>query len=119
MDNSFLTIFDIIALGCGFYCIITFVKLRIAGRLFPNGLLVPKDKKPKDCEDEAAYIAYLGPRLLILGIVTTLFGAVSMVNEYMQLYTMQVSLILTGVAFLTVVWYGVCTYRANKKYWGF
>lgn len=119
MDNSFMLIFDLIALGCGVYCIMTFIKLRIAGRLIPNGLLVPKDKTPKDCEDEAGYLRYMSPRLLILGIVTALFGAVSLLNDYLKFYNMTISLILTGVAFVTVVWYGVCNYRANKRHWGF
>ena len=105
MDDSFFMIFDLISLGCGIYLLYTYIKLRMAGRLFPSSLLIPKDRSPKDCKDSAAYIRYIQPRMLMIGILITLFGAVSLVNEYLHF-----------PAFAVVVWYGVCSGKANRRY---
>lgn len=117
MDESFLSVFDLIALGCGVYCLYTYYKLRTSGALFKNALLIPNGKSPKECLDEAAYIAYLQPKLLVISIVTFLFGLVSLINEQFGLYGFWVSEALTAVSLLTVIWYGVCSAKANRRYW--
>lgn len=117
MDNSFLVIFDLIALGCGAYCIFTYMKLRMAGRLFPNSILIPNGKKPSDCEDAEEYIRYIGPRLLILGIYVSVFGIISLVNEYLNWFNLLVSEIITGLSLVMIIWYAVCNSRANKRFW--
>lgn len=118
MNDSFLMMFDMISLACGVFCIYTCIKLRQrGGKLFNNSLLIPKGKTEKDCLDEEAYSAYIAPKLMVLGILITLFGAVNLLNEYLNLYGLLVSEILTGCAFVSVVWYAVCNSKANKRYW--
>ena len=116
-SDSFLMIFDLISLMCGVYILYTYVKLRMACRLFPSSLLIPSGKSPKDCLDSEGYIRYMLPRLLIIGIPITLFGMVNLANEYLQLFDYQVGLIMTGVAFVFIVWFAVCTAKANRRYW--
>lgn len=116
MDDSFFMIFDLISLGCGIYLLYTYIKLRMAGRLFPSSLLIPKDRSPKDCKDSAAYIRYIQPRMLMIGILITLFGAVSLVNEYLHFLSFYASIGSTFAAFAVVVWYGVCSGKANRRY---
>ena len=115
-NDSFFMLFDLISLGCGMYILFTYVKLRMAGRLFPNTLLVPKDRSPKDCLDSEAYIRYIQPRLLIIGIFVTLFGLINFLNEFLHLYNYQIGLVLTGVALVALGWYAVCSGKANRKY---
>ena len=118
MNDSFMMMFDIISLGCGGYCLFTFMKLHMTrGALFPNSLLIPNGMTPKDCTDPKTYTKYIGPKLLILGIVTAAFGLINMANSYFDLFTLLVSEILTGVALATVIWYGVCSSKANKRFW--
>ena len=117
MDNSFLIIFDLISIGCGGYILYTYLKLHMAGRLFPNSLLVPTGKSPKDCLDSEAYIRYIKPKMLIIGILVTLFGLVSLLTEYLSFFSANVSLILTGVIFVCIIWYGICSGKANRTYW--
>lgn len=116
MDNSFFMIFDLISLGCGIYILYTYAKLRIAGRLFPNGLLIPKDRSPKDCSDSEGYIRYIQPRLLIIGIFITIFGALTLVNEYLHFMDTNAILASIGVALAVLIWYGVCSGKANRRY---
>ena len=117
MENSFLMFFDLIAIGCGVYMLYTWYKLKLAGRLFPNALLIPKDKSPKSCADPEGYIRYIQPRTLITGIFITVFGIINMVNEYAQFYGLIGSEILVGVNLVVIIWYGVCYSKAVKLYW--
>jgi len=117
MDDSFLLIFDYISLACGVYCLYVYMKLRLTKHLFKNSILLPSGKEPKDCLDEEAFVAYMRPKLLVLGIVTFLFGVLCLVDEKFNIYNLLVNEILTGISFLTVVWFGVCSSKANKRYW--
>jgi len=117
MDDSFLLIFDLIALLCGVFCLYTWFRLRREKRLFKNSIICPSSKEPKDCLDEEAYIAYIQPKLLILGIVTFLFGAICMVDEKVHMFNLLGQELCTAVSLAVVVWFGVCTYKANKRYW--
>ncbi len=110
-------IFDFISIACGGYILITWFKLRIAGRLFPNSLLIPKDKAPKDCLDAPGYIAYIGPRMLIFGIPVLLFGVISLINEYVQFYGLWVAEGMTFATLGFIIWYAVCTRKAVKMFW--
>lgn len=117
MNSSFLMMFNLISLGCGIYCLYTYAKLRIAGRLFPNSLLVPSGRKPKDCLDAPTYIAYVQPRLLILGILVTAFGIVTTLDSFYQFFSLLLNELLTVAMLGVIVWYAVCSSKANKRYW--
>ena len=117
MDQSFMMLFDFISIGCGAYILYTFIKLQAYGRLFPNSLLIPNGKQPKDCDDATGYIAYVKPRMLIVGVVVLVFGILSLINESLQFLDFTASMICTGITFLFIVWYGICSSKAFKLYW--
>ena len=117
MDQSFLMMFDFISIGCGVYILYTLIKLQAYGRLFPNSLLIPNGKSPKDCNDPQGYITYLKPRLLILGIFVLLFGLLSLLNESMQFFSFAGTMIFVAVTFAVIAWYGVCSTKTFKRYW--
>ena len=64
MDFNFTL--NIFTLGCGAYCLYTFLKLLTGRKLFKNALLIPKEREVEDCTDEEGYISYLLPRLGVL-----------------------------------------------------
>ena len=116
--DSFFMIFDGIAICFGIYIIFTFVKLKIAGRLFPNALLIPKDQKVNDCQDAQAYIRYIGPRLLILGISVMLYGIGSVILDLVTFEGIGiVHLSMTVVALAFLFWFGYCNRKAFQLYW--
>ncbi len=115
--DGFSSFFDLISLFCGGYILVTWVKLRVAGRLFPNGLLIPKNKTVKDCLDAPGYIRYVSPRLLIVGVIVTLSGVLGLLNGALQLYGVLVSEIFIMICLAVLVWYAICTVRANKRFW--
>ena len=62
MDFNFTL--NIFTLGCGAYCLYTFLKLLTGRKLFKNALLIPKEREVEDCTDEEGYISYLLPRMV-------------------------------------------------------
>lgn len=117
MDDSFMMFFDLISIGCGCYILYTWLKLRTAGILFPNNLLIPKDKSPKQCKNQEEYIRYILPKTLITGIVITVFGIVSLINEYAKFFGLLGSELLILGSLVAIAWYGVCLGKAGKRYW--
>ena len=115
--DDFSLIIDVLAVACGIYTLYTYVRLRQSGRLFPNSLLIPRDMTPKDCRDTEAYIRYIRPRIFILGIDLLAYGSIVLLNDALGLWGNLASLICAGFGFVGIIWYGVCTYKANKAYW--
>lgn len=117
MDDSMFTLFDFISLAAGAYVLYTWYRLLVSKRLFANSLLIPKDQSPKNCDDPDGYIRYILPRLLVLGLVLFLFGAVSMANSSLQFYSKAVGIALNFVTLAVIAWYAVCSVRAFKRFW--
>lgn len=109
--------FDLISIGCGAYILYTYIKLTAYGRLFPNSLLIPNGKTPKDCAHPEDYIRYVKPRMLVVGIIVLLLGIVSILNGSMQFFGFMAAMICNGITLLAVIWYGVCAVKAFKLYW--
>ena len=118
MDNSMNNLMDLLSLACGGYCLYTWVKLLVGKRLFENGLLMPKNKKPSDCLDEAAYISYMRPRIGVLAITLLLFTACSVVNTRSEtpILPLPWALIPWAVEAGILIWFAVCSSRAIRDY---
>ncbi len=117
MDDMNL-ILDLIALGCGLYCLYTWVRLMIGKRLFPNSILVPKEKKPSDCIDEEGYIAAIRLPMAVVAIVTTLYGAFMFVNEHLlaQPVPMPWSMLTLAPVLASLVWLTIRLRRAVQDF---
>lgn len=125
--EAFELYFNIITLIAGGYLLYTWFKLRQAGRLFPNQLLIPKDARPEHCLDEEGYIAYVRPRLFITGLLCTLVGVVCTLDYTMKISATHfshipdlqywISQIGNLVCLASIIWYMVCWTKARKRYW--
>ena len=82
MDFNFTL--NIFTLGCGAYCLYTFLKLLTGRKLFKNALLIPKEREVEDCTDEEGYISYLLPRLGVLTFSVLIYGIVSLINDMLE-----------------------------------
>lgn len=117
--DSFNMMLDLIGLGCGVYCMYTWLKLQIGGVLFKNSILVPKELDVSDCIDEAAYIRYMKPKLAILSIVVMLGSAIMTLNDtVLPMIPYPYSLVPVGLMVAVLIWYAVCNSRANRDYFG-
>ena len=120
-DSSMFLMLDLVSLGCGLYCLYTWIRLIVEKRLFKNGLLIPKDKTAEDCLDEAGFIAYMKPRLAVLSIVTMLYGVLQLLNDSVlqtPLLNLWQTLALLGVVLAVLVWYAIASSKANREYFG-
>lgn len=117
---DFDLIMNLFALGCGGYCAYTWVKLVIEKRLFKNSLLVPNDKKPEDCSDEAAYIRCILPSLGVLAVVTMIYGVFFTLGDLTgrQLLAYPWNLLPVVLVLAALVWYAVVNGKANRAYFG-
>lgn len=127
MDRGFDVVVNIITLGCGIYALYTWFKL-LAGKLFDNSLVMPRERTAAQCLDEETYVAYIRPRTLILGIATVISGGTGVVDSYTGIIRNWAqtqdwlgflvefgALILVPLA--VIIWYGVCLVRAHRRYW--
>ena len=121
VSTDFNFTLNIFTLGCGAYCLYTFLKLLTGRKLFKNALLIPKEREVEDCTDEEGYISYLLPRLGVLTFSVLIYGIVSLINDMLETpflpypWPFVPLLVLLGV----LVWYSVGSVRANRDYFGF
>ncbi len=125
--DQYSLLLDLIVVAAGIYLLYTWFRLKKEGKLFENQLLVPKDSKITDCLDEEGFIAYFQPKLLILGVICTVIGAICAVEGQTGFFSglfptvekMPVIINLggNGISFAVLVWYMVCWTKARKEYW--
>ena len=112
--NDAWSIMDIVILVCGVYALYAAYVLKTKGKIIKT-FLVFKETDVNTCKDLGAYVASMAPKLSTLAGVMILYGVVSLINTYvvsiMSLYwVMMVALIGT------LIWYGIQTRNAMKKY---
>lgn len=116
--DSLTLLMDLFAFGCGVYAIYTWIRLLKERKLFKNALLLPKDKDPKDCRDEAGLVAYLIPRTGVLGVTLMLYGTFNLINEQMDeaLLGYPWMFIPIGVLLVVIFWYAFALSGGYRKY---
>lgn len=125
--SSFELYFDIITLVCGGYVLYTVIKLRQMGKLFANQILIPRGSEPGECLDEEGYIAFISPRLWVLGLVVTLLGLLCVADSKWHLSTMvfpqveKIEFIISEgsiiLSLLVLIWYMAAWMKGKKLYW--
>lgn len=113
--NSAYSLMDIIIVLSGIYILYNFYLLKFKGEI-KESLLLPKDIPVKKCKDKAGYIAEMSPKVLILGIVTTICGLLGVVETQMQLLG-NGYLIVMAVLLAVIIWFVLASRKALKKYW--
>ena len=123
--SSMMDLFNYIVLFCGIYCFYAWYQLRsdTIPERFP---LLAKDLRPEKCLDQAYYISYIRPRLLIFAIIVTVLGVFSIVDTKFGLCaalfpegtaTAVSAIVGSFLPFMVVVWFGVCMYKIQKELW--
>lgn len=109
-------IFGIFALGCGIYCLYGYYMLKFKKEI-NKSILLPKDVDVKKCKDLEGYCREAQYPILILGVVTVLYGASDIYNGYVGgadtfFFVMLVLLFAALVLFVVLI------RKCNKKYFG-
>lgn len=109
-------IFGILALGCGIYCLYGYYMLKFKKEI-NKSILLPKDVDVKKCKDLEGYCKEAQYPILLLGVVTTLYGASDLYNSYVGGADM-LFIVMLVLLFVALVAFVVLIRKCNKKYFG-
>lgn len=113
---DFDLIFLISFLAVGILCLYTALRLRREDKLFDNIVLYPGGLKKEDCLDPKGFLAYMRPRMTILGGGCTLVGLAYLlrINGLMP----KAGAVVHTVVTIAVLAWGFWIYaRAGKRFW--
>lgn len=111
---DFTIFLSIIVLGCGVYCFYAAYALKVKG-VISGGILIPKELNPNKCKDKAAYTKCVLPKLLMLGVVSILYGAADLVNTFVA--DIMVIWFIVMVLFIVVLFtFAMTISKATKTY---
>lgn len=122
--TSMNTLFSLIMLVFGVYCIYAWYQLR-DGTLPEKFVLLNKELPASKCLDQEQYVTYVRPRLLVFSVAMTAFGVISVLDARLALIeawfpgcVFWVQLMVTSVIpFAMVVWFAVCLRKIQKELW--
>lgn len=116
MDMTLDGLLGLFALGCGLYCLYGVYMLRFKNEI-NRSVLLPKDVNVKKCKDVKGYCKEAQPPLLLLGIVTTVYGGIDLYNTYVggadKLFIIMLILLIPAL-----IIYAVMIKKINEKYFG-
>lgn len=110
------SIFGIIGVGCGLYCLYAFYMLKFKKEINQT-ILLPKDARMKKCKDMEGYCRDTEKPLLFLGGVITVYGAVDLYGNYRQQQGM-LFWIMFVLVWVALFWFMKTVRKNNKKYFG-
>ena len=100
----------------GGLCIYTAIRLRTATKLFDSMVLYPGGLKKEDCCDPEGFMAYMGPRMGILGGVFALIGIVYAVKTKVEL-PKAISIVHIACTVAVLAWGFWIYHTAAKRFW--
>lgn len=117
MGNMFGMI-SVVMLACGLYCLYAWYQMKNGGKM-NESLLLGKAYTESMCKDREAFMKKALPAVLIFGLITTLYGAVDVVNYYVlqDNPVIQMAARIAGIVFVVnLVWYIIYTTKLKKLY---
>lgn len=109
------SIWGLLALACGLYCLAGYWKMAKTGEIFKS-VLLPREIDLKKCKDINAYRKEAAPKVLILGIIVTLWGIFDLACANLGVDEVGVFWVSFAVVMIILVWFGVATSKLRKKY---
>ncbi len=114
--NSVFSFMDILVVACGVYVLYLYVEMVKGGKIREN-MLLPKGLNVKKCKDINAFIRYIGPKQLILGISALLCGAAGLLQDFTTYVSPPVYLCTLFLFFACAIWYTFVMKKAVKMFW--
>lgn len=107
-------IFDFIFIACGVYLFYAALKMKQTGSL-EGSILVNKNTDLKKAKDIPGYISYMFPKSMVVACVIVLSGGIGLYHAYVGAIEL-LQYIAMGITFLVLILYGVCSFRAAKRF---
>jgi len=115
-NESFFLLMDLCVMVFGIYGIAEWVKLKRAGQLIESKVILPSGCSLSDCKDPEGFYAFILPRFFLFSCLTVLGGALSVANDYWNLFGTGGILITMAVFLAILVVYSVMTRRAYNRF---
>lgn len=107
-------LFGILAVAYGAYCIYAYYMVKVKGEIVVS-LLLPKDTDVRKCKDIKGYCNEVQVPLLVLAIITFIYGAVDLYSAFVR-EIRTVGLIMVAIVLVALVFYSLYLKKINKKY---
>lgn len=109
-----MNIFDLLIIGSGIYLIYTAVNMKRTGKI-AGGVMLSKDVDVNKIRDKKGYINYMYGKVILLGILTCVAGALGLISEKMN---GPVYLPLIGVVcyLVILVLFAIAANKAKKMF---
>lgn len=118
MDTTnFNGMLDLILLAFGVYILYCCVAMKQTGKI-KGGMMLPKGLEPRHCKDPVGYIAFICPKLAIVGVISVICGILGLLMDYFRLVSGTVYCIAMVIFLIALIWYTVTSKKAVNKYWG-
>ncbi len=114
--NQFDKFWGWFAIVLGVYCLYGYYMLRFKQEINKT-ILLPRDTTVKQCKDIQSYCKEAQVPLLVLGIVTILYGAADLYTVYMN-GTKMISIGMMAVEVVVLILYAARIKKVNDKYFG-
>lgn len=114
---SFEMLCDAVFLLVGLYVLYIAVKLRRSGNPADMQWLLPEDAKLTDCHDAEGFIDDVMPSLVAFGAITTLDGALGLLEDVELIGLGWVRIVLTALFFAAMVVFLMAERKAVRLNW--
>lgn len=107
-------IFSVVIFGCGLYGIYAYLEMRRNGHI-NTVLLLGKGYTEQMCKNKEEYMQRALPAVLIFGVVTTVYGAVDIVNTFLVPIPV-VEMVGMGIFLGVLFWFMYYTVKLKNRY---
>lgn len=114
--DSIWSVLDVVFVGAGLYTLYAWIMMKTRGEI-KKSILMNEDVNLKKCKDLEGYKKYIGPRMLVFGIVAILYGASGLVNTYVTPIPSLIYGIIMAVFLAILCWFAVGTRNGIQKFW--
>ena len=115
MSDSMFSILDIIVLLVGVYAFYSCYLMKTTGEV-KTKLVLSDHTDINKCKDKKGFIDYMFLKLLILGIVSVVYGVVGLIDTYVTpLGIAQLVLMLVFIIYL--IWFALKSKKAVTMFW--
>ncbi len=114
MGTGFDYYFGIGSILVGLYCIYAVYSMKTTGKICTI-ILLDKETAAKPCKNTGEYIMSVIPAVMILGVVLIIYGIITLLAIYYE-QLFAISMCMLVITLLALIWFGVVTTKAKKKY---
>ncbi len=101
----------------GVYCLSSYFLLRKRKVLVANKILYPRDCDPARCRKPEAFISFILPRVLLLGVVLVLFGGLFLLDHFVGTGSPWLTLVTIFLPLAFFAWYVREQRKATQRFW--